>query len=66
MLKGEGVCFYLREASKEGAERRFKGDPAEGMYQAANDVLHAIQCRFQGRNRSRHNLNGSLGEKIRQ
>ena len=43
MLKGESVCSYLREASKEGAERRFRGDPAEGMYHAANDALHELR-----------------------
>lgn len=40
MMKGEAVCFYLREAVKEGAETHFKGDPAEDMYLAANDAMH--------------------------
>ena len=43
MLKGEAVCFYLREAVKEGAEERFKGRHAEDMYLAANDAMHDMK-----------------------
>jgi hypothetical protein len=39
MTKDERVCFYLREAVKEGAQERFQGGIAEEIYFQAVDLL---------------------------
>lgn len=39
MTKDERVCFYLREAVKDGAQERFQGGIAEEIYLQAVDLL---------------------------
>lgn len=39
MAKDERVCFYLREAVKEGAQQRFSGGIAEEIYRQAVSLL---------------------------
>lgn len=39
MSKDERVCFYLREAVKEGAQQRFAGGIAEEIYRQAVSLL---------------------------
>jgi len=39
MAREERVCFYLREAVKEGAQQRFSGGIAEEIYRQAVSLL---------------------------
>lgn len=41
-LKGERICFYLRESVKDGVEAIFRGSPAEALYLYIRERLPAI------------------------
>jgi hypothetical protein len=42
-VNGERVCFYAREAVKDGAAARFKGRADEGIYLRAVEMLSEPQ-----------------------
>lgn len=42
MFASERVCFYLAEASKEGAAARFRGGTDEGTYLQAAQTMPAM------------------------